>query len=122
MIYRTQAALDEALEYWQGALRLRDWEVEAEVVGRDRMGGEDCIGTIDIDERAKKARIVLVRQDDYPDSPWPQDHEKTLVHELLHIHTQPITPIEYDRLAHIAEEQAIVSIASALVRLKRGFE
>lgn len=56
-----------------------------------------------------------------PESLLPYDMEKTLVHELLHIHFAPFFEDDpSQKLKNLAQEQAIENIARALVKLKRG--
>jgi hypothetical protein len=49
---------------------------------------------------------------------FPLDQEEVLVHELLHIHMEPFFPKGTHAL-NFAGEQAIESIAKALVSLRR---
>lgn len=120
MIYQTQAELDEALAYWQDALRLRDWRLKAEISYRQDMLDDEGVAACSPALENKCAHIALIHPSNFPDSPWPQDHEQSLVHELLHLHTEPIMPTEYDEARDIANEQAIECISWGLVKLKRG--
>jgi hypothetical protein len=69
----------------------------------------------------KKAAVIrILKADDYESSvSIPQDMERSVVHELLHLHFATVSPDEHP-LAQIAQEQAINAIAQTLVDLKRG--
>ncbi len=118
MIFETQEQIDAALAYWQRILRLQDWDVKAKVKRRG-----DSQGHIIIVHESKKAQIILLDPVDWdPETDWDQDHEKTLVHELVHLHVTPILrgldrPDDGSR--DILEEQAVDLIAEAFVRVKR---
>ena len=121
MIYETQAQIDEALEYWQKVLRLQDWIVDVSIKRQSKMFTEDSQGSVHIVIDRKEAHIQLLDPEDYPNT-WPQDHELTLVHELLHLHLEPLRVVaNLDRAStwQVAEEQAICSISSGLVNLIR---
>lgn len=114
----TQPELVSLLVYWRKVLRLQDWDVRIKLV-RDRdMVVANRQGECDISLRNKEALIRLLDPIDYPDGDWAQDHEQTLVHELLHLHMAPFDPAP-NTLAQDMQEQAIESIAKALVSLKR---
>lgn len=75
-----------------------------------------------IGETHKTAVIKLLDPEDYDEDFFdePQDHERSLVHELLHLHTTYFEPGQDDDLKDTMHEQAICLIADGLVRLKRG--
>lgn len=116
----TQERLDALCREWQGVLRLQDWDVRAAIVrARDmeleRVGGE-CIWVL---EKREAAVHLLDPVDWHPDDP-PQDIEKDLVHELQHLHFAPFMSRDKDSLTAKTQEQAIESIAKALMTLKRA--
>lgn len=117
----TDRELQELCGWWQKVLRLQDWDVKVLVKRRFQMPA-DAQGQVDYVLQNRKAVISVLAAEDYePDHLWPQDQEKTLVHELIHLHMAPFaaptgTPQD------IAQEQAIEALAGALVRLKRGVE
>lgn len=118
MLFQEQVQLDKRRAYWQQVLRLQDWDVAAKVVRQDKLTlgrqGECQWGL----ER-KEAIIRLLDPIDYPDDcQRKQDHELTLVHELLHLHFAAFAA--EGGAAEIAQEQAIQCIAKALVALERG--
>ncbi|MGE5572944.1 MAG: hypothetical protein ACM3ZU_08010 [Bacteroidota bacterium] len=113
----TQEALETLCRTWQKRLRLQDWIVEVRVVRARDMATEGDLGNSMWNLTARRAIVKLLDPIDHsPEDQVPYDPEQTLVHELLHIHfalcdTKPETP------ERTAQEQAIDSIASALVAL-----
>ena len=116
----TREELDALLAEWQRRLRLRDWDVRIKCVrGYDiSLPGTD--GTCTWQLETKRAIVEILDPMDYPPSRfgYDQDVERTLVHELLHLHFAPFAATD-DRLADAAQEQAIDLIAAALVSAKR---
>lgn len=120
MIYETQEQLDAALKEWQKVLQLQDWKVKASIVrGRD-MFMEDSAAAVRWTFPKKMATIVLLDPLDYePNRDFPQDHEKSLVHELLHLHYAGFDSTEPGSVELDLLEQSIEAISTALVELKR---
>ncbi|MEW6726892.1 MAG: hypothetical protein AB1327_08035 [Bacillota bacterium] len=118
MIFENADQLAEKCAEWQRILRLQDWDVITKIVRSDDMhsdGQGECTWVIE----RKEAIIKLLDPVDYsPRSPFEQDHERTLVHELLHLHFAPFTAKD-GTLEDIAQEQAIQCFAKAFVELKR---
>lgn len=113
-----QETLDELLAEWQGTLRLQDWDVEAAFRRAYDLTRVDVAGECRWVLSNKTAVIRILDPCDFdPDICRPQDVERTLVHELLHLHFAPFTPIGQETYEH---EQAIEAIAKALVAAKRG--
>lgn len=121
MIYETQEQLDEALLEWQKTLRLQDWQIRARLVrGRD-MFTEESAASVRWTFPKKMATIQLLDPADYePNIEFPQDHEISLVHELLHLHYAGFDETENGSVEHALLEQSIEAISTALVALKRG--
>jgi len=115
----TQEQLQALCQEWQAILRLQDWDVRCKIVRKRELEGEragECRWQLD----TKQALIRILDPIDWPtDCEWPQDIEQTLVHELLHLHMAPFQP-EHGTLEHVTMEQAIKSIATGLVRLRRA--
>jgi hypothetical protein len=110
--------LQTLLDYWQSRLFLRDWDIKIELVRMSQMTSEECQGTCNFKVRNKAAFIQILSPIDYIDKRWVQDVERTLVHELLHLHFGPLhLPDEWS--INNAEEQAINSIAKALIEEHR---
>lgn len=120
MIYRSQGELDTAVYYWQGVLGLRDWTVRATLSRRYEFDEDDQQGLCEVHENNRYARIWVLSHEDYSAyASFPQDHEETLVHEMLHIHLHPLEPKDYDERLEIAKEQAVNAISVGLASLKR---
>lgn len=121
MIFDSQEQLDACLAYWQKVLRLQDWGVKARIVRRSALDDETN-AHVSVTWNKKNAFIELLDPIDYSSTAWAQDHEKSLVHELLHIH---ITAVANERGAweegmdDMMEEQAIESLATSFVKLNR---
>lgn len=121
-IILTEEMLQQRLVYWQQKLRLQDWRIKVSIARSADIGGE-YQGGINWSLNAKTASIRVLDPIDYPEhSSEKQDMENTLVHELLHIHFALISekcnpqPTE---IYNLFEEQAIESLADALVALER---
>jgi hypothetical protein len=106
-------------EYWQGILRLQDWDVKVVIArGREFVTGEGSQGECTWQLPTKQALIKLIDPIDYPtDTKWPYDPEKTLVHELLHLHFAPLG-LSDDK--EIEQEQAIDLIATGFLKVHRA--
>ena len=110
--------LREKCQYWQKILRLQDWSIYLEVCrARDMPEGAQGHNKIDL---LKKKSVIAIRDevDHHPDSAWPYDAERTLVHELVHLHFEtndPPTTAQY-----VANEQGVDILAAALVEMDRS--
>lgn len=115
MIFASDAEALSCCRKWQEILRLQDWDVKVAVCrSRDfvvKEGQGECSWVLP----AKRAVIKLLDPVDYPEVRWEQDHERTLVHELLHLHMVPFKP-DSDTLENDMMEQAICAISEALIR------
>lgn len=116
--------LKELCARWQEILRLQDWNIEIRISrGRDFEGeGESC-GQVRWQLSRKEALIRILDPSDYsPDCIFPQDMERTLVHELLHLHFAAISNKAHDAGLDIDVdlEQAMHCIDGALANLRRG--
>lgn len=122
MIYETVEQLRERVAYWQQVLRLQDWDVrvefhrarEFEVDGR---GAETTISVCN-----KCALIWMLDPVDYPENAIEEkDNDRTIVHELLHLHTEPMG-VRKGRTHDVAEEQMIESLAKGFISLERKID
>jgi hypothetical protein len=114
----TDDELAERLSYWQGVLRLRDWDINARMVSAHEMeaGSE---GRIDPKPSLKEADIKILNWEGYGGTVFrPLDSEQILVHELLHLFFLAFDTRE-DSAERLEEEQAVHLIAKALVALDR---
>jgi len=111
----TEPELTALCAEWQKRLRLQDWTVKVKIA-RERDMDANRAGQILWVSLKKVALIKILDSVDYNHTDgWPQDHEETLVHELLHLHNSRF-PTEEN---NIDEEVAITCVAQALVALKR---
>lgn len=118
----TEHELVELCQQWQKVLRLQDWDVRARLVRWHEMR-EPCRNAGECEWSLSKKQAILrivCPEDAGPNDHWPHDVERTLVHELLHLHLAPLDRDDMDPLEHTAMEQAIHAIACALVELKRA--
>lgn len=117
----TEEQLQERLKYWQEKLRLQDWEIEVKIKKSWDMP-ENTVACVDWTLNRKIATIFVLDPDFYsPYCAGERDMEQDLVHELLHLHLAPIHDHfgNNDKIFSTFEEQAIESIASALIALDR---
>lgn len=123
MVDRTilnQAQAEDRLRYWQRVLRLQDWDLRVEVVRWHEFGQDGpYMGQMIPHVNKAVANIKLIAPDDASPG-WMREYdmEKTLVHELLHIHFQNARPNDA-KADERGEERAIEAIAEALIALDR---
>lgn len=114
-----EADAQAACEWWQKELRLADWDIKCWIKRQENLSHADAQAEYRATPEHKEAWIKVLDPSHYPtDTSWPQDHEKSLVHELAHIHMNSFAP-EDGTLARVAWEQASELIAHTLVRLRR---
>lgn len=116
----TQTELESLLAEWQKRLRLRDWTVRIKRVRVHEISIPGTDGTCTWGLETKRAIVEILDPIDYPPSRfgYDQDVEKTIVHELLHLHFAPFATQDGGPF-DVAQEQAIDLIAGALVDAKR---
>ena len=121
MIYETQEQAQQACREWQERLKLQHWFVKVRICRHDDMGMDETCGTCRWVLSRAEALLKLLDPIDYPtDGIVEQDHEITVVHELLHIHFAPFTSeLKVDSIENIFMERATEQIARTLVALKR---
>lgn len=121
MIYKDNEELKQACLEWQKVLRLQDWIVDTRIARARDMPLKDTSGVCSWNIDGKEATISIVSPTDFPDTLGiVQDMEKTLVHELLHLHYAPFDSFDSASLENKSIEQSINCTAMALVTLKRG--
>ncbi|MBO0962008.1 hypothetical protein J1P26_20080 [Neobacillus sp. MM2021_6] len=113
----TEEQLQEKLIEWQKRLRLQDWIIKARICRIHNIPNEAMACVIPTLSK-KMALIKILDPNDYdPDLVFPQDMENSLVHELLHLHFEPLG-LDDDK--HTELEQAIECIASGLLSAIRS--
>lgn len=117
----SQEELQKLCAIWQRRLRLQDWQVKL-VVERfwdhqkdDELSFARCHWFL----HKKQARISMLDPGDFDPSDFEHEPvEKSLVHELVHLHLAELTePLEKDTPQWRAMEQAVHALASALYDL-----
>jgi hypothetical protein len=110
--------LQRLLAEWQKTLRLQDWRVTARFKRIFDLTRNDIKGEVNWTLPIKEAVINLLEPADYaPAFVGGYDPERTLVHELLHLHFAPFAPIGEETYQH---EQAIDAISKALIDAKHS--
>ena len=107
---------------WQEKLGLSHWQIAVSLCSANEMKLQDVQATSEISPMTECALISILRPEDYPESPFEQDIEVSLVHELLHIHMKYIAEPDENSLENVHLEAFIERIARLLVKLQRkGF-
>lgn len=116
----TNERLEEKLAYWQKRLRLSDWIIKIDIARQKEFSASDRIGEIAYNVYTKTAHIKILDPVDYDD--WDkQDMERTLVHELVHLHFAEICYHfgKDNEFYNVFEEQAIEGITNAIISAER---
>lgn len=111
------------LRYWQKLLSLQDWEIVVRICAPDDMDNKEVQGEVEYQAHKKAAVVRLLDPRDYPPNPsWPQDMERTLVHELVHLHFAEKTTDEKltGPVFDLVEERVVNATSQALVDLRRS--
>lgn len=99
---------------WQARLRLQDWDIHCQLVRSFRL--TESVAEVESLETKRVAWVRVMNPWDFPpDSLLPQDVERSIVHELLHLVLSPLAPGE----ATLAEEQIVNTLSATLVSLWR---
>lgn len=108
--------LVELCRKWQRILRLQDWDIKVQVVYNLVSSQAEVVYRLP----KRMAVVKVLHPDAYEEKDflWPQDMEKSLVHELLHLHLAAWRADD-GTLEGAVKEQAIDAIASALVESDR---
>lgn len=111
----------ERIEVWQGRLGLTDWVIDCEFA--DQKGfQENASGEIWIYAFSKQALIKVPSPETYSNSVFPeQDMESLIVHELIHIFFDVITP-ERASAKNLLFEQGINGMTQAMTKAYEDIE
>jgi hypothetical protein len=113
----SEEQLQTKLKEWQKRLRLQDWIIKVRIARIHELQ-EGSMAQVRSTLLNKTAMILILDSNDYePGLMLPQDMENSLVHELLHLHLEPIH-LEDDS-KQVAVEQAIECITSGLLAAHR---
>ena len=122
----TDESLAKACRYWQEKLGLSHWRIAVRFARLSEMKGEGddrefYQGSNKFDIRVECALIKICDPQDYPiDTPFEQDVEVTLVHELLHISVDYFARPDTTFIEHSLMEAFIDRMAWLLVELDRA--
>lgn len=122
----TEDELRDCCAEWQRVLGLQDWRVIVKLVRFAAYGSEQVskAGEVKVNNEKREALIRITDPEDYAlqcdaDFEKPQDMERTLVHELLHLHFAPLWHVIKGDVENRFEEHAVNALSIALVTLKR---
>lgn len=122
MIYETVEQLRERVTYWQQVLRLQDWDVTIEFQRMRNFEVDGRAAETTVSLCNKYALICMLDPADYPERVVEErDNDRTIVHELLHLHTEPMN-VRKGRTHDVAEEQMIESLAKGFISLERKID
>ena len=122
----TDESLAKACRYWQEKLGLSHWRIAVRFARKEELKGEGddmefYQGQNHFDVRLECALIKICDPQDYPtDTPFKQDVEVTLVHELLHISVDYFARPDSTFMEHSLMEAFIDRTARLLVSLDRA--
>lgn len=115
----TEDELKKLCAFWQNQLKLNNWRIAIGIERKTVFNNSQSIGEIDYVLPLRQAIIKVLDPLDYPNSPFEQDMEITLVHELLHLHFALFEPKSDDSLEFLIMESTIEQLANILVEMKR---
>ena len=96
------------------------WNIALQICRERDMPIPNSQGTNQISLANEQALISILDSSDFPNSPFTQDMEVSLVHELLHIPLRYITEPDTGSIEEILLEAFIERTARLLVLLSRG--
>lgn len=106
----------------KGILHLGQWDIELRRSRQVDFLEGDNQGEITFNRVECQAIVRILDPIDWVDTPFKQDMEKTLVHELLHIIYADFEPEDSNSLQYTLWHRSIDSMARVLVSLKRKGE
>jgi len=105
------------LKKWQRSLGLAHWDIVMEIKDQRDPDLQEAKGFINWVLPAQAALIKILDPVEWEDPCFRYVPEKTIIHELLHLHFAPCCrDLENNSLEHVAMEQAIIRISDALYR------
>lgn len=115
----TEDELKKLCAFWQNQLKLNNWRIAIGIERKTVFNNSQSTGEIDYVLPLRQAIIKILDPLDYPNSPFEQDMEISLVHELLHLHFALFEPKSDDSLEFLIMESTIEQLANILVEMKR---
>jgi hypothetical protein len=109
--------LDRWVRLWQTRLALDEWKIEARIVRQNELN-PDTLGNLKWNSLHHTANLKVLDPRDYdmPAEQIPQDMERTVVHELVHLE---LSVLPRNGSAKV-EERVVDRITEALLGLDRG--
>jgi len=113
----SQVRVDGWLRVWQSRLALDDWKIDAHIVRQTDLN-PDTLGNLKWNSLHHTATIKVLDPRDYdmPAEQIPQDIERTVVHELVHLE---LSVLPRDSSPKV-EERVVNRMTEALLNLDRG--
>lgn len=105
--------LQDYVARWQRRLRLQDWNVAIKIVPDEQL--PDCLGQIEYLTDSRQALLKIRRKIDWPIEEFPENEERVIIHELLHLHFRPMLESKGR-----TEEQSINAIVDLLYKFSEG--
>ena len=99
------------MKYWQKRLRLQDWDIDIKKAEPKRLRVGGTVGRVEYSIYSKVATILI--SDKLKNK---KEIERTIIHELLHLHLASISQFCEGDCYETYEEQAIESITKALLQ------
>lgn len=107
--------LTRVMHKWQHILHLDAWDIRIKLCRRSDMFDQQAQGENNWTLATRQAVIHVLDPVDYPhDTEFEQNMERTVVHELLHLHFAPFEPDDDNSLEYLAMEQTIELLAQVL--------
>ena len=103
--------MKKKLKYWQKRLRLQDWDITIKKAKPKRLEIKGAVGRVEYSVDSKVATILISEK-----LKSKKEIERTIIHELLHLHLAPISQFCEGDCYETFEEQAIESITKALLK------
>lgn len=111
--------LNILLVEWIDRLRLQEWNIVVDIYREKDFICEDSVGENSFNKSNAKSIIRILDPCDYSENTrFPQNMEKTLVHELLHLKFCYFEPEDENSLEHDMWERTIETLAETLVKTK----
>lgn len=115
----TEDELKKLCSFWQNQLKLNNWRIIVGIKNLTEFNNKQSLSEIEFVSALNKAVIKILDPSDYPQSPFEQDMEISLVHELLHLHFALFEPKSDASLEFLIMESTIEQLANILVEMKR---
>ena len=116
----TSKKLQKIMRKWKKILRLNMWDISISFERQSNFSSDSldtAVGEINYLIESGSAIIKILDPVDWPDSPFDNDIEKVVVHELLHLHFAVFEP--KGKVKRANWELIIETLAKTMVDLRR---